>query len=406
MTRRERVMAALNFQPTDKLPKDLSGMRSTGISCFAYPKLIDALGLAPRLPRVYDTGQMLALPDTDVLDALDCDVVVVEAGVTNAFPQPEIWHDYNFNGRLQAQVQRPDVYTTLPDGTISMDGWATMVPSGYVFNAEHAGQSIDFIADLPLPDLKAHEERLKQNGLITDEYLDELVKFLQKARANTDRAIFASLPYLNPGISIGAFGGIGVFPILCIEEPELVGSLHELSSEYAAMNATKMGPAIAPYVDVLMATADDWGTQNSLMASPAVFRELFLPYFRKFNDAMHASAPDTKIFMHSCGAIYDIIDMIIEAKFDVLNPVQWSAGKQGYAEWKEKVKGRIAFWGGGVDSQHTLPLGSVDDVVKEIEQVLPIMKESSGYVFCNIHNILAEIEPEKVIAMYGTAGRY
>ena len=75
ITSHERVLNALNFQPTDRLPKDLGGMLSTGISAFAYPKLVAALGLPPRLPRVHDTGQMLALPDLDVLDALGCDVV-------------------------------------------------------------------------------------------------------------------------------------------------------------------------------------------------------------------------------------------------------------------------------------------------------------------------------------------
>jgi len=66
ITSRERVNKALNFEPTDRVPRDLSGMRSTGISCFAYPKLVAALGLPPRWPRVYDTGQMLALPNLDV----------------------------------------------------------------------------------------------------------------------------------------------------------------------------------------------------------------------------------------------------------------------------------------------------------------------------------------------------
>ena len=89
-----------------------------------------------------------------------------------------------------------------------------------------------------------------------------------------------------------------------------------------------------------------------------------------------------------------------EAGFDVLNPVQWSAGKHSYQEWKDKARGRIALWGGGVNSQTTLPLGTVDDVEREVREVTAYMSEDSGYVFCNIHNILAEIPPEKVIAMY------
>src|SRR5512144_1206883 len=107
LTSRERVMRALNFQPVDRIPRDLGGMRSTSISAFAYPKLVRELGLPPRRPRLEDTGQMLALPDLDVLDALGIDVVTIADRTTNAFDQPYIWQDYDFNGRLSARVRCP-----------------------------------------------------------------------------------------------------------------------------------------------------------------------------------------------------------------------------------------------------------------------------------------------------------
>jgi hypothetical protein len=101
MNSRERVLAALNFQPVDRLPKDLAGMRSTGISAFAYQSLRRALGLPFKPTRVHDIGQMLALPHTDVLDALGCDVVIIEGdNLTNAFEQTELWHDFDFFGRI------------------------------------------------------------------------------------------------------------------------------------------------------------------------------------------------------------------------------------------------------------------------------------------------------------------
>ena len=153
-----------------------------------------------------------------------------------------------------------------------------------------------------------------------------------------------------------------------------------------------------------MLAADDWGTQANLIASPKVYRNLFLPYYRRLTDECHRIAPQVKVFLHCCGAVYNLIDLVIESGFDILNPVQWSAGGHSYQEWKEKAHGRIAFWGGGVNSQVTLPLGSVEDVRQEAAEVAQIMKQDGGYVFCNIHNILAEIAPEKVIAMYEAAG--
>jgi uroporphyrinogen decarboxylase len=152
-----------------------------------------------------------------------------------------------------------------------------------------------------------------------------------------------------------------------------------------------------------MFAADDQGTQNGPILPPAVFAELYAPFYRQMTDAFHAAAPRVKVFLHSCGAIHPLLDMIIGAGFDVLGPVQWSAGTEGYAEWKRKCAGRIALWGGGVNTQRTLPLGTVEDVRREVAQVVPVMVDGGGFVFCAIHNILAEIDPLKVIAMYGAA---
>ena len=402
MTPRERILNAVAFQPTDRLPKDLGGMLSTGISAFAYPKLVEALGLPPRLPRLYDTGQMLAMPDLDVLDALGCDCVVVTYGATNAIDQPDAWHPYDFDGRLPALVRNPDAYETQPDGSILQNGRSRMVSASYVFDEEHGGQPLDLMGELPMYDLKAYKQVLDYQE-IPDEQIVALRDLCRRVRESTDRAVFLSEGSLTPDISIHAHGGMAVFPMLCLTEPDYVHELHEIATEHTLRNIRRLMPEIAPYVDVIMAAADDWGTQNAPIAAPRVFKQMFLPYRKRINDAFHALAPQTMIFLHSCGAIYDLIDSIVECRFDILNPVQWPAGGHSYREWKDKARKRIALWGGGVNSQVTLPLGSVADVVKETTEVVNYMKQDGGYVFCNIHNILAEIEPAKVIAMYRAA---
>ncbi|MCL4506801.1 MAG: hypothetical protein M1434_02445 [Chloroflexi bacterium] len=403
MNSRERVLATLNFQTPDRLPKDMGGMLSTGISVFAYPRLVKALGLPPRLPRVYDTGQMLAMPDLDVLDALGCDCVVQCYGATNAFEQTNYWHPYDFNGRLPALVHQPAAFETLPDGSILQNGLTKMVPASYVFDEAHGGQPVDWTGDLPMYDLKQYRKELDKR-LLKDQQIVALRDLCKRVRESSDRAVFMSEGSITPGISIHAHGGMAVFPILCVTEPDYVHELHDMITGVTERNIRMLMPELAPYVDVVMAAADDWGTQNTTIASPAVFRELFLPYRRRINAAFHSAAPPVKIFLHTCGAIYDIIDLVIEAGFDVLNPVQWCAGKRSFREWKDKARGRIALWGGGVNSQVTLPLGSVEDVAREATEVARYLKQDNGYVFCNIHNILAEIAPEKVIAMYHAAG--
>lgn len=401
MTGRDRILAALNFEATDRVPRDLGGMASTNISCFAYPGLVAALGLPPRRPRVYDTGQMLALPETDVLDALGCDVVALHTDLTNAFPQPELWQPYDFGGRLDAEVRYPQTFEALEDGTILQHGGASkMPPAAYVFDSEHAGQPLQLDGDLPKPDLDALDRQFAAS-LLTRDDVDRIVTLAQQARDATDRAILFN--GFHAGIGIAAFSGVAMFPMLCLTEPEFVAALHEKIIAHTIRQLEMLLPALGPCIDVYLCSADDWGTQNATIASPQIYRDLFKPYYRRMNDTIHQLAPNVKTFFHSCGAIYDILDDIIESGFDVLNPVQWTAGGHHWREWKDKARRRIALWGGGVDTQTTLPLGSVEDVEKQTREVVAGLKQDSGYVFCAIHNILAEIAPEKVVALYHAA---
>lgn len=404
MTSRQRILSSLNFQPTDQVPKDLAGMRSSGISAFTYQSLRNALQLSPKPTRVYDIDQMLALPHVDVLDALGCDVVIVEGdGLTNAYEEPGLWHPFDFNGRIPSgHVRDLRAYRTDRDGTIHRGASASMPPGAYVFNSEHAGQPLILDGDLPRPDLKQVRQDLA-NGLLTDEKIRSLRDTFKRVRDCSDRAVFF-WGQLNMGLCIHGYGGLAVFPVLCLEDPDFIHELHALHLEYALKNVRSLLPEIKDYVDIVGTDADDWGNQNSLMASPATFRDLFLPYRQRHNAEIHRLAPGVKTFLHSCGALYDILDLIIQTGTDILNPVQWPAGSRTPRQWKDKVRGKMSLWGGGIDSQHTLPLGTLADVQREVARNVATLTEGGGYVFANIHNLLAEISPEKIIAIYRAAG--
>ena len=347
MTSRERVLNALSFQPTDRLPKDLGAMRATGISAFAYPRLVEALGLPSRRPKIHDSNQMLALPDLDVLDALGCDVVTIDEGVSNAFEEAEKWQPYDFNGRLPALVRCAAVYSLQSNGTILNTECRTrMLPSSFVFDEEHGGQPLDFGTELPKYDLKQYRKQL-QSQEISDKEIKETRELCRRVRESTDRAVFYNGPTFAR-ISIHGHGGMAVFPVLCLLEPDYVSELHHILTEHTLTNLRRLLPEIQPYVDIIMTACDDWGTQNTLIASPELFRRLFLPYRIQLNEESHRLAPGVKTFLHSCGAIYELIDMIVESSQDILNPVQWPAGGHSYRAWKDSSRGRIALWGGGL----------------------------------------------------------
>ena len=276
-----------------------------------------------------------------------------------------------------------------------------MPPMAHVFESEHAGQPLVLDGDLPRPDLKEVRKKL-EDSLLNDDQIRTLRDTCHRVRETTDRAVFLWGPP-NLGISIHGYGGLAVFPVLCLEDPTFIHELHAMHLECALRNVRALVPEIKDYVDIISTDADDWGNQQSLMASPGTFRDLFLPYRQKHNAEIHRLAPQAKTFLHSCGAIFDILDYILQSGTDILNPVQWTAGGHSPQEWKDKVQGKMSLWGGGVNAQHTLPLGTLDQIDCEVRQVVPILAQNSGYVFANIHNLLAEISPDKILVIYRAA---
>lgn len=399
MTSRERVRAALEFEETDRIPRDLGGMGSTGISCFAYPDLVRTLGLPPRRPRVHDTSQMLALPDVDVLDALEIDVVAVEADrCTSAFDEPERWTEFDFFGRLPARVMDATGYHLEEDGTVANRSGARMPPGSYVFDNLHGGQPLDLGDEPELTPLESVEESAR-GRLLESERVAAISQYVAGVRRRTDRAIL----FRGPTVGLGFPGGFPAWSMVCMTNPEYVADYHRIVTDVAAENMRRLLPLIGDDIDVLMISADDQGLQDRTILPPPVYRQLYVPYYRNVNEVIRDAAPRVKRFLHSCGAIYDIIDDVVEAGFDVLNPVQWSAGGHSYREWKDKARGRLALWGGGVNTQTTLPFGTPAEIADEVRAVVSCMSEDSGYVFCSIHNILAEIPGEKVVALYEAA---
>lgn len=403
MTSRERVMNALNFRPVDRLPCDLGAMRTTGISAFAYHELVTALGLPPRRPRIHNSHRMLALPDPDVLDALGCDVLTIDSGVTNAFEEPTKWKDFDFGGRLAARVRVEETFDVDEHRTVWQHSRGLrMVHDAYVFGSEHNGQAMLGVGQpLPLLDLVQYRKQLAADAM-TDEEVKAQVDLCRRVRESSDRAIVYT-GHLEAGISITSHGGVGIFPIICMLEPAYVNELHGITIEHMMGEAAKLVPQIAPYVDVILTADDDWGTQVSPIASPQIFWKLFVPYYRRYNAEIHRLARGVKTFLHSCGAIYELLGMMAEAGFDVINPVQWPAGGRTHEEWKARVRGKASLWGGGVDAQHTLTWGTLEEVDREVRSICRTMGQGGGYVFNNIDNLMAEVTPERVIAMYAAA---
>ncbi|HDY87404.1 MAG TPA: methyltransferase, partial [bacterium] len=128
------------------------------------------------------------------------------------------------------------------------------------------------------------------------------------------------------------------------------------------------------------------------------YRDLYKPIHKRINEWIHKNT-SWKTFIHSCGGIRPLLDDIVDAGFDILNPVQCSAEGMEPQKLKDDYGDRIVFWGGGVDTQKTLPFGKPEEVYEEVSERIRIFNKGGGYVFDSIHNIQQGSPVENVMAM-------
>jgi uroporphyrinogen-III decarboxylase len=180
--------------------------------------------------------------------------------------------------------------------------------------------------------------------------------------------------------------------------PDYIHKVFEKQTEIALKNLNKVNNRIGHLVDAVFICGTDFGTQNSTFCSVDTFNEMYKPYYKKINDWIHKNTR-WKTFKHSCGAVETLIDALIESGFDILNPVQCSATGMDPQTIKDKYGDRIVFWGGGVDTQKTLPFKSPKEVYSEVIERCNIFSKNGGFIFNTIHNIQARTPVENVIAM-------
>jgi uroporphyrinogen-III decarboxylase len=157
--------------------------------------------------------------------------------------------------------------------------------------------------------------------------------------------------------------------------------------------------AVGDNAQVVFVSGTDFGTQNGMFASVETYRDLYKPYQKAVNDKIH-ELTNWKVFIHSCGAIYDLIPDLIEAGFDILNPIQISATGMDPQRLKKEFGNDIVFWGGGIDTQKTLPFGTPNEVYREVRKNIDILSPGGGFVFNSVHNIQSNVPVENILSMF------
>jgi len=169
--------------------------------------------------------------------------------------------------------------------------------------------------------------------------------------------------------------------------------------EIALHNLERFHQAVGERITGIFLSGTDFGGQNNLLISPRVYTRLFQPFHKRINDWIHTHT-GWKTFIHTDGAIQLLIPHLIEAGFDILNPVQWTAAGMDPQVLKSRFGSRITFWGAGVDTQHTLPFGAPEEVRREVHKHAGIFAPGGGFVFSSVHNVLSGVPVENLQALY------
>ena len=408
MTSRERVLRSIAHKEPDKVPIDLGAMRSTGISAIAYGRLKKHLGMTGGATYVYDVVQQLAEPEDAVLDYVQSDVIDLGRAFLNGESD---WKDFTLPDGSQAKV--PSYIDFVSDGT---GGWLTKHADGTVIGAMPKGAFYLNQRCFPLLDWDGRDmsvlDRLPDHMSkvtwaahptapghkpMTPEHQAVVRRMAKRLYETTDHAIMAGF-----GGNLLEWGEflfrLDQFLIDLLENPRKTLAVLDRLTEIHLENLEKFLDAVEGYVQIVQ-LGDDLGSQQATLISPKLYREVFKPRHKLIFERVRRRS-GMHIFFHSCGAIADILPDLIEAGVEIINPVQTSCRGMEPARLKREFGRDVTFWGGGCDTQAVLPAGTPEEIDRHVRERIEILAPGGGFVFCQVHNILPNVPPENVVAMY------
>jgi uroporphyrinogen decarboxylase len=397
MNSRARVLTTLQHQEPDRVPIDLGGMRSTGVTAIAYNRLLDYLGIEG-MAKVADTGQQLANVEEPVRQRFHVDVAALDMVGADWVRQDCAWQTWQLADGSSCMI--PVTFNPVLDENgdwVIRDAHgrttARMPKGGYYFDGlYHPLAEVDTIEGV--------DAMAEYWQPISNEVLDYLHNQAQDLYENTEYAILGGFggSFLEAGQGLR---GWDTFMMDLALRPDFVEHLLDLLLEGYLINVKRYVEAVGDYVQ-LINVGGDLGTQNGPQLSPAMYQHFIQPRQAKFWAYIH-DISDMYVFLHSCGGIYPLIPGLIAAGVDVLNPVQTSAAGMDPVRLKREFGEQIVFWGGGCDTQTVLGKASPQEVREHVHERIRIFAPGGGFVFNQVHNIQVEVPPENIVAMLDAA---
>jgi uroporphyrinogen decarboxylase len=411
MSSRDRVLAAIEHRQPDRLPIDLGSTPSSGISAIAYNRLMRHLGLGCGPAKVYDVVQQLAQPDDAVLDHFGIDVIDVGRAFNRT---PAYWHlatlpcgeDVHLPAWFSPRVAADGTWEVLsPDGTRI----AAMPAAGHFFDQTCFPYLDGYPADFR--DLDRAMGKVLWSALVhspwdragEDHFWESLRTNVLQLRASTNRAIV-----IGAGCNLFEWGSflrrLDQFLMDLASSPGDVEPLLDALLERHLAFLERLCRAVGDVVDIVR-LGDDLGMDRGPFMSPATYRRLFKPRHTMLCDYIHRHS-SMHILLHSCGDIAALVPDLIEAGFEILNPVQTNCRGMEPERLKREFGRDVTFWGGGCDTRHILNRQPPAEVKRHVRERLEIFAPGGGFVFNTVHNILPEVPPENIVAMFEAVAEY
>lgn len=408
---REIVIDALNHKSGTSIPVDFGSTAVTGIHCKIIKELREYYGLVAKPVKIVDSFQMLGEVDDELADIIGIDCIglssskdIFNMDTTDMHEQITPWGQKVIvpSGLSLVPETEGKIYV-FAEGDRNYPPSAIMPDGGYFFDAIERQKILDESKLDP-------KDNLEEFNDITEQEL-KLYETKAANASNTGRAVVASFGGT-------ALGDVAFIPGMGLKEPKGIRSvvewymstvvrqdyIHKIFAsqvELAIKNYEKIWKRVGDKIDVVFICGTDFGTQDSQFCSVETFNELWLPYYRRLNDWIHSNTT-WKTFKHSCGAIVPLLPSIIEAGFDIINPVQINAKDMDPRFLKKEFGKNLTFWGGGIDTQRILPYAKPDEIRRHIISQCEILGENGGFVFNAVHNIQANVPVENVVAMFET----
>jgi uroporphyrinogen decarboxylase len=374
MTSRERVLTALNHREPDRVPLSIGGGTATSILVEGYEQLKQYLDISGETEILNKTFRIARL-DERVMQRLGSDFRPLTAkGPANWTPPPSEPGTFI------------DIWGITWRQAFYGDGYYYWEQAGHPL----AEASIEDLESYPWPDP------------LDPGYTAGLAEEAKTLSEETGYALMGDSGFKS--FWELAFGLRGLERMLMdlVLNPEFVKILMSKLLEINIAATGRFLDIAGPYIHIFRA-GDDIATQRGPLMSPKTYRALIKPVYKEYFDFIK-SKTEAKLFYHTCGNVVDLLDDLIEIGVDIINPVQVSA-MGDTAELKARFGDRIVFMG-GIDTQHVLPHGSVEDVEAEVRRRIHDLGPGGGFVAAAVHNIQPDVPPENIIAMAEATRKY